>query len=129
MLKETMLAMRVTEMEYGPDICRLLQSAEIDLKMAGVVIEGQCDFDITETEDVVTGKTTITIDDHSTITDKKVLTAMITYCRFNFGSPADYDKLAASYDLQRRQLANATGYTNFGEDDGDEQGTHSDADP
>ena len=109
MLKEAMLALRVTDTEYAPDICRLLKSAEIDLKMAGVVIGGTCVFVISEDEQ--TGEITVT--DNSTITDEAVKTAMITYTRANFGSPPDYDKLAASYDLQRRQLANATGYTDF----------------
>ena len=115
MLKEAMLAMRVREMDYAPDICRLLKSAETDLRIAGVTIEGTCDFVITI--DAITESVSVT--DNSTITDEKVQTAMITYCRMNFGSPPDFDKLAASYDLQRRQLANATGYTDFGEDDGE----------
>ena len=114
MLKETLLAMRITEDIYFPDVCRLLKSAERDLRMAGVEIIGECDFDITETEDQETGETTIAVDDNSTIEDEAVMTAMITYCRKNFGSPPDYDRLAASYDLQRTQLANATGYTDFG---------------
>ena len=113
MLKEAMLAMRVSDMDYAPDICRLLKSAEIDLKIAGVTIEGTCEFVITI--DAITGKVSVT--DNSTITDENVQTAMITYCRKNFGSPPDFDKLAESYDLQRRQLANASGYTDFGEDD------------
>ena len=129
MLKEAMLAMRVTDMDYAPDICRLLKSAEKDLKIAGVVIQGTCIFVITETEDQTTGETTITVKDNSTITDETVKTAMITYCRANFGSPPDYDKLAASYDLQRRQLANATGYTDFGEESGDDESSDGDADP
>ena len=129
MLKEAMLAMRMTDMDYAPDICRLLKSAEKDLKIAGVVIQGTCIFVITETEDQTTGETTITVDDNSTITDDTVKTAMITYCRANFGSPPDYDKLAASYDLQRRQLANATGYTDFGEESGDDESSDDDADP
>ena len=129
MLKEAMLAMRVTDMGYAPDICRLLKSAEKDLKIAGVVIQGTCIFVITETEDQTTGETTITVTDNSTITDETVQTAMITYCRANFGSPPDYDKLAASYDLQRRQLANATGYTDFGEESGDDESSDDDADP
>ena len=128
MLKEAMLAMRMTDMDYAPDICRLLKSAEKDLKIAGVVIQGTCIFVITETEDQTTGETTITVDDNSTITDDTVKTAMITYCRANFGSPPDYDKLAASYDLQRRQLANATGYTDFGEESGDDESSDGDAD-
>ena len=129
MLKEAMLAMRVTDMDYAPDICRLLKSAEKDLKIAGVVIQGTCIFVITETEDQTTGETTITVTDNSTITDETVQTAMITYCRANFGSPPDYDKLAASYDLQRRQLANATGYTDFGEESGNDESSDGDADP
>ena len=129
MLKEAMLAMRVTDMDYAPDICRLLKSAEKDLKIAGVVIQGTCVFTITETTDQTTGETTITVTDNSTITDETVQTAMITYCRANFGSPPDYDKLAASYDLQRRQLANATGYTDFGEESGDDESSDGDAEP
>ena len=109
MLKEAMLALRVTDMEYAQEITRLLESAETDLKMAGVVISGTCVFVISE--DAQTGEITVT--DNSTITDKAVQTAMITYAKANFGSPPDYDRLAASYDLQRRQLANAEGYTNF----------------
>lgn len=110
MLKETMLALRVTDMEYAPEIRRLLIAGKRDLEIAGVTITG--DIVITITEDEQTG--VITATDSSTITDDLVITALITYCRANFGSPTDYDRLAASYDLQRRQLANATGYTDFG---------------
>lgn len=109
MLKEAMLALRVADMEYAPEICRLLKSGEKDLAMAGVTYEGACVFVISE--DQQTGAITVT--DSSTITDEAVQTALITYARANFGSPPDYDKLAASYDLQRRKLANATGYTDF----------------
>ena len=115
MLKEAMLALRVTDMEYAPEICRLLKSAETDLRIAGVTIEGVCSFVIAE--DAQTGAITVT--DNSTITDDAVQTAMITYVRAHFGSPADVDKLTASYDLQRRQLANATGYTDFMEEEAD----------
>ena len=113
MLREAMLAMRVTDMEYAPDICRLLKAAERDLKSAGVVISGECDIRITENTNQETGVVTITATDNSTILDEMVQTAMITYARMHFGSPPDYDRLAASYKLQREQLANATGYTDF----------------
>ena len=113
MLKEAMLALRVTDMEYAPEIRRLLYAAKIDLEAAGVVITGNLDITVTETEDPETHETPITATDNSTITDEWVQTAMITYVRFSFGSPADRDRLAASYDLQRRQLANRTGYTDF----------------
>jgi hypothetical protein len=112
-----MLALRVTDMEYAPEIRRLLYAAKIDLEAAGVVITGDLDITVTETEDPETHEITVTATDNSTITDEWVQTAMITYVRFSFGSPADHDRLAASYDLQRRQLANATGYTDFGEEE------------
>ena len=130
MLTETMLAMRVTEMDFAPEICRLLKSAEKDLRIAGITIEGTCSFEITITPDQEDPTINdISVTDSSTITDEQVQTAMITYCRMHFGSPPDYDKLAASYDLQRRQLANATGYTDFREDNGDDEDSNGDADP
>ena len=119
MLKEAMQAMRVTDMDYAPEICRLLKSAEMDLRIAGITIEGECAFVITQVPDPNDPTITdIQVMDESTITDEMVQTAMITYCRMNFGAPPDYVQLAASYDLQRRQLANATGYTDFGEGEG-----------
>ena len=120
MLKEAMRALRVTDMEYAPEICGYLKSAETDLRMAGIVIGGNCNFTVTESQDELDANAvTVTVTDNSTITDEAVKTAMITYCRMHFGSPADYDRLAASYDLQRRQLANATGYTDFPEEGGE----------
>ena len=116
MLREAMLALRVTDMEYAPEICDYLTAAEKDLKMAGVVIEGTCAFEITGEPDPLDPTATVySVTDNSTITDTAVKIAMITYVRMHFGTPPDYDRLAASYDLQRRQLANATGYTDFGE--------------
>ena len=113
MLKEAMLALRVTDMEYAPDIKRLLIAGKRDLEIAGVKITG--DIVITITEDEQTG--TITATDSSTITDDLVITAIITYAgaRGNYAGAEERAKLDASYDLQRRQLANATGYTDFGD--------------
>ena len=115
MLKEAMLALRVTDMEYAPDIKRLLIAGKRDLEIAGVTITG--DIVITITEDEQTGA--ITADDNSTITDDLVITAIITYAgaRGNYAGAEERSKLDASYDLQRRQLANATGYTDFLEPD------------
>lgn len=111
MLKEAMLALRVTDMEYAPDIKRLLVAGKRDLEIAGVTITGV--IDITITEDEQTGAITAT--DNSTITDDLVITAIITYAgaRGNYAGADERAKLDASYDLQRRQLANATGYTDF----------------
>ena len=111
MLKEAMLGIRVTDLEYAPDIKRLLIAGKRDLEIAGVTITG--DIVITITEDEQTGAITAT--DNSTITDDLVITAIITYAgaRGNYAGAEERSKLDASYDLQRRQLANATGYTNF----------------
>ena len=111
MLKEAMLALRVTDMEYASDIKRLLIAGKKDLEIAGVTITGQ--ILITITEDPQTGAITAT--DASTITDDLVITALITYAgaRGNYAGAEERAKLDASYDLQRRQLANATGYTDF----------------
>lgn len=111
MLKEAMLAMRVTDMEYAPDIRRLLRAGKRDLEIAGVQIQG--DIDIQITEDPETGNITAT--DNSSIVDDLVITALITYAcaRGDYASAEERVKLDASYDLQRRQLANATGYTDF----------------
>ena len=106
-----MLALRVTDMEYAPEICRLLKAAQRDLEIAGVIVHGTCKYLITTDSNTEE----ITVTDQSTITDAEVQTAMITYVKMHFGSPPDFDRLAASYDLQRRQLANATGYTDFRE--------------
>ena len=46
--------------------------------------------------------------------DALINKAIMTYVRMSFGSPADYDKLKASYDEQKAQLQNATGYTDWG---------------
>lgn len=114
MLKEAMLNMRVTDMEYAPDIKRLLIAGKRDLEIAGVIISGV--IDITITEDEQTGAITAT--DNSTITDDLVITAILTYAaaRGNYAGAEEKARLEASYDLQRKQLANATGYTDFHEE-------------
>jgi hypothetical protein len=111
MLKEAMLAIRVTDMEYAPDIKRLLIAGKRDLEIAGVIIQGE--INITITEDQETGAITAT--DSSTITDDLVLTAIFTYvgARGNYAGTDERAKLEDSYVLQRKQLANATGYTDF----------------
>lgn len=43
--------------------------------------------------------------------DPLVKTAIITYCKMRNGLPEDYDRLKKSYDEQKAQLSNATGYT------------------
>ena len=113
MLNEAMKAVSATDMEYASEVADLLNAAYLDLQIAGVVIDGEVAITITESTDQTTGETTITAVDNSTITDPLVIQAMKTYVRANFRNPPNYDRLAAAYKLQREQLANATGYTNF----------------
>ena len=65
----------------------LIDAAKLDLGIAGVVVP--------QTEDPIVTK------------------AIITYCKVSFGLPEDYDRLKRSYDEQKAQLSNATGYTNW----------------
>ena len=51
--------------------------------------------------------------------DALIERAIITYCRAHFGSPKNYAGLKASYDEQKAQLSMATGYTDWGNADGD----------
>ena len=55
------------------------------------------------------GNLPLTIENITT-TDPLLIQAIITYCRLNFGTPDDYEKLKASYDEQKAQLQTATGY-------------------
>lgn len=65
----------------------LIDAAKLDLGIAGVVVPQTVDPIVTK--------------------------AIITYCKLSFGLPEDYDRLKRSYDEQKAQLSNATGYTNW----------------
>ena len=65
----------------------LIDAAKLDLGIAGVVVPQTVDSIVTK--------------------------AIITYCKMSFGLPEDYDRLKRSYDEQKAQLSNATGYTNW----------------
>lgn len=122
MLKEAMRAYRVTDLEFAQQFADLLEAAYLDLKIAGVVIDGKVNITVTETENQQTGEVTIQVTDTSDIKDKLVIQAMQTYIGANatFLERVDKESYAESYDKQRKQLANATGYTDFGEGTGEE---------
>ena len=69
------------------ELADLIEAAQLDLGVAGVVVPASID----------------------TLVQK----AIITYCKMSFGLPEDYDRLKRSYDEQKAQLSNATGYTNW----------------
>lgn len=88
LLNLTKMALRVTTDAYDTEIAHYIETAKLDLGIAGV--------------------------DYS-VNDPLVQKAILTYARMSFGSPANYDKLKASYDEQKAQLMNATGYTDWGD--------------
>ena len=78
-------ARRVKTDAYDTQISDLLDAAELDLGVAGVVIPAEQSLLVQQ--------------------------AKITYFLMHFGEPANYDRLKASYDEQKAQLATCTGYT------------------
>lgn len=89
LLYDVRLALRIKTKVYDLELVRLIESAALDLGVAGVVIPSEA--------------------------NSIVQTAIITYCRMHFGQPDDYDRLKRSYDEQKAQLATCTGYTDWGD--------------
>lgn len=97
MLEAVKLAIPVTTDAYDEDLKQLIAAALADLGIPGI----RRDLLFKETNDPL------------------IRRAVITYCKAHFGSPPDYDKLCASYDEQKAQMSMATGYTDWGDADGD----------
>lgn len=87
LLDEAKLAMRITKSQYDSEISRLINAAKEDLKMIGIFVG----------------------DDIGTVSEP-IKQAIITFCRLNFGTPDDYDRLKRSYDEQRAQLKVSENY-------------------
>lgn len=85
MLSLVKMALRVTANAYDAELTMLIEAACLDLGVVGVTAD-------------------------SAATDPLLIRAIVTYCRVNFGSPDDYDRLKASYDEQKAQLISCTGY-------------------
>lgn len=88
MLEKVKMALRISTDAYDDELNDLILAALEDMGIAGVVIAED------ETDAIITR-------------------AVITYCKLAFGLPEDYDKLKKSYDEQKAQLSNATGYTEW----------------
>ena len=89
MLSKVKMALRITTTAYDDELTNLINAAKLDLGIAGVFLPSQLDA-ICET-------------------------AVITYCKLNFGLPDDAERLKWSYDEQKAQLVTATGYTDWGD--------------
>lgn len=103
MLKEAKLAMAITTSAYDGELADLLAAGARDLEIAGVVLPGTVDFTVTESG----------IQDDSTLEDRLVMRAIITYARMGFRNPDDYDRLKDSYHTQKVQLMHASAYTDY----------------
>lgn len=86
--------LRLTTNAYDRELQHLMEAAVNDLTLAGIDCKGKEDSAV-------------------------LIRAIFTYCRMNFGSPANYDQLKASYDEQKAQLQMATGYGFHAEEDAD----------
>lgn len=89
-IEKAKLALRITKDAFDSQISDLLDSAYVDMHIAGV--------EIPETLTPI------------------VETAAITYVGMHFGEPDQYDRLKKSYDEQKAQLSTYTGYTIWGDE-------------
>ena len=98
MLAALKLALRLTTTVYDSELLGMIASAIADLQHCGPK------FIVTPVKDLQNN-----VIDY-TVTDPLVQMAIITYCRMHFGSPADYDRLKASYDEQKGQMRESSAY-------------------
>ena len=97
MLAKVKLAMRIQTTVFDSELLDLIAAALADIAHAGVTLTYTPEMSGTIITDYV-------------IDDPLVSRAVITYCMTNFGSPDDYDRLKASYDEQKGQLRESSGY-------------------
>lgn len=93
LLVKVKAAMRIKTDAYDESIVQLIDACIKDIGIVGVSFTSSTD-------------------------DALLIQAVITYCRLNFGTPSDYDRLKLSYDEQKAQLISCTGYGLPGDDNG-----------
>lgn len=87
MLDDVKVALRITTNAYDTELNTLIDSAKLDMGVAGVVVPS--------------------------VLDALVTRAVVIYCKMSFGIPEDYDRLKRAYDEQKAQLVTCTGYTDW----------------
>ena len=88
LLDDVKMALRVTTTSDDNELNALIESAKLDLGIAGVNVPEN---------------------------DQVVNTAIKTYCKLNFGTPnpANWEYLKKSYDEQKAQLSTNSDYTDY----------------
>ena len=88
LLNKVKLALRIKTDAFDDELNELIMAAATDLGIAGVLLKS-------ENPEPILSR------------------AIITFCKMSFGLPEDYDRLKRSYDEQKAQLSNATGFTKW----------------
>ena len=91
LLEKVKLALRISENAFDNEITDLINACLKDLNIAGVIYDDLADV----------------------YNDPLIIRAVCTYCKCNFGTPEEYERLKASYDKQKAQLSTYTGYTKW----------------
>lgn len=86
LLELVKLSLRIKTDAFNDELTSLINAALLDLGVAGV---------------------------RPAEVDELVNRAVCTYCKMSFGLPEDYERLKQSYDEQKAQMSNATGYTDW----------------
>lgn len=88
LIDDVKMALRVSTTAYDNELNDLIDSAKIDLGIAGVEIPEN---------------------------DAVINTAIKTYCKMNFGTPnpSNWEYLKKSYDEQKAQLSTSSSYSDF----------------
>lgn len=97
LLAKAKTALRVTTTAFDDEIKDIISAGYEDLETRGV--------QIVVSEDSVS---------------PMVLRALMTYVRMHFGDPDNWERLRDAYDRQLGQLMTTSGYTNWGDSDGQE---------
>lgn len=96
MLDRVKLAMRISTDVFDSELAGYIAAAIADLRHVGA------QFDAEQVED--DGNVDYIVE------DPLAAMAIITYCRMMFGSPADFDRLKAAYEMQKGQMRESRAY-------------------
>lgn len=92
MIEKIKLSLRITTDAFDTELADLMAACLDDLRAAGV------------SPDVLEAPEAYPL----------IVRAVVTYCRANFGAPADADRMKASYDEQKALLTLAGAYNERG---------------